>query len=387
VPGSSDDPQSEPVPAPRANPRLVRYRPGLGWLLAVVAVPVLLTVLLIAVRTGPIEEDLQTRSLAALDAQGITGVWVDFSGRDATVVVPAGVDPSVAREVVAGVDGVRTARTVGGAADPGDTARPTTSATSSVSEPAPPAVAPFSLARTDKSLSIRAVVPDQGTKDAIVAGAQAVLGEGMTLDEKITVDAAVAAPSPTAVSTLVRALSAASGEAAVTYDGFTVTLTGEVADRATKAAAARSAATAAPGAVVADQLRVPVSERPPTNGACQTFESRLTQLMARDRIGFLSGSSLMDHRSRLTVARVAALLDSCVSARIEAGGYTDNLGSPASSLPLSQRRADAVKAELVRLGVAGDRITARGYGEARPLASNATPAGRITNRRVEIKVV
>jgi OmpA-OmpF porin, OOP family len=95
----------------------------------------------------------------------------------------------------------------------------------------------------------------------------------------------------------------------------------------------------------------------------------------------------MDHRSRLTVARVAALLDSCVSARVEAGGYTDNLGSPASSVPLSQRRADAVKAELVRLGVAGDRITVRGYGEARPLASNATPAGRITNRRVEIKVV
>src|SRR3954454_23099323 len=150
--GSSVHPQSEPVPAPRANPRLVRYRPGLGWLLAVVAVPVLLTVLLIAVRTGPIEEDLQKRSLAALDAQGITGVWVDFSGRDATVVVPAGVDPGVARGGGAGVAAVRTARTVGGAAAPGNTARSTTSATPSVSEPASLAVAPFSLARAGKSL-------------------------------------------------------------------------------------------------------------------------------------------------------------------------------------------------------------------------------------------
>jgi OOP family OmpA-OmpF porin len=55
-------------------------------------------------------------------------------------------------------------------------------------------------------------------------------------------------------------------------------------------------------------------------------------------------------------------------------------------MPLSQQRADAVKATLVRLGVPAERITSRGYGETRPVAPNTTSAGRIANRRVEIRV-
>jgi OOP family OmpA-OmpF porin len=107
--------------------------------------------------------------------------------------------------------------------------------------------------------------------------------------------------------------------------------------------------------------------------------------MRQNKIGFLSGTSRMHQQSRTSVVRVATLLKSCDSARVEVGGHTDNLGDPATSQPLSQRRADTVKAELVRLGVSADRITARGYGQTRPLLPNTTPAGRIANRRVEIK--
>ncbi|GAA2720780.1 OmpA family protein [Actinocorallia aurantiaca] len=68
-------------------------------------------------------------------------------------------------------------------------------------------------------------------------------------------------------------------------------------------------------------------------------------------------------------------------------GFTDSLGAPAYNRVLSQRRADAVKAELVRLGVTG--VTAKGYGEARPVAPNEiggkdNPDGRAENRRVEL---
>jgi OmpA-OmpF porin, OOP family len=396
VPGSADDSQSDPLPAAKTaattSNGLVRRRPGVVWLLAALIVPLLLTAVVLALRTGPIEDDLQERSLAALEAQGITGARVDFSGRDATVVVPAGADADAAREVVARVDGVHTARTAsttrtaGSAQQDASTAQPTTSASTSISQPAP-AVAPFSLTRTDKSLSVHAAVPDQETKDAIIAAAQALLDDGATLDEKITVDPTVALPSPTALSGLLRALSTASGDAAVNYDGTTVTLTGEVADQATKAAAARSAATAVPGAVVANGFRIPVIDKPPVSEACKNLEASLVPLMTQHKIGFLSGTSLMNQRSRVTIVRVATLLNSCDSARVEVGGHTDNLGNPDASVPLSQRRADAVKSELIRLGVAGDRITARGYGESMPIASNATSAGRIANRRAEIKIL
>ena len=70
------------------------------------------------------------------------------------------------------------------------------------------------------------------------------------------------------------------------------------------------------------------------------------------------------------------------SALIE--GYTDNVGSDAFNFDLSQRRAEAVRDFLVKNGVGAERVTARGYGEASPIASNDSATGRQQNRRVEI---
>jgi len=69
---------------------------------------------------------------------------------------------------------------------------------------------------------------------------------------------------------------------------------------------------------------------------------------------------------------------------IRVAGYADSSGAEATNLELSQRRADAVRDFLVANGINPDRITARGYGEANPVGSNATAAGRNDNRRVEV---
>jgi outer membrane protein OmpA-like peptidoglycan-associated protein len=73
--------------------------------------------------------------------------------------------------------------------------------------------------------------------------------------------------------------------------------------------------------------------------------------------------------------------------RITVEGYTDSRASDDTSRVLSQKRADAVRSYLVTLGVPGDRIEARGFGSARPVASNDHEEGRAENRRVEIVVV
>jgi outer membrane protein OmpA-like peptidoglycan-associated protein len=65
-------------------------------------------------------------------------------------------------------------------------------------------------------------------------------------------------------------------------------------------------------------------------------------------------------------------------------GFTDNTGSEGLNQELSGRRADAVRAALVSLGVSGDRIATHGYGEAYPVAGNDSAGGRQMNRRVEI---
>jgi outer membrane protein OmpA-like peptidoglycan-associated protein/uncharacterized protein YidB (DUF937 family) len=72
---------------------------------------------------------------------------------------------------------------------------------------------------------------------------------------------------------------------------------------------------------------------------------------------------------------------------IEIGGHTDNVGNADSNMALSQRRADAVRNALVQDGVASSMLTAKGYGETRPIASNDTADGRYRNRRTEFTVV
>ncbi len=69
--------------------------------------------------------------------------------------------------------------------------------------------------------------------------------------------------------------------------------------------------------------------------------------------------------------------------KLEIGGHTDSDGDDASNLKLSQIRADAVKTQLTSMGIDASRLTAKGYGESKPLSDNATVEGKANNRRVE----
>jgi outer membrane protein OmpA-like peptidoglycan-associated protein/uncharacterized protein YidB (DUF937 family) len=71
---------------------------------------------------------------------------------------------------------------------------------------------------------------------------------------------------------------------------------------------------------------------------------------------------------------------------IEIDGYTDNSGSDEKNIPLSQRRADAVRKSLVDAGVAPAALVAKGFGSANPVASNDSVEGRFRNRRIEYRV-
>jgi outer membrane protein OmpA-like peptidoglycan-associated protein len=72
---------------------------------------------------------------------------------------------------------------------------------------------------------------------------------------------------------------------------------------------------------------------------------------------------------------------------VEVQGHTDNRGNPATNRTLSERRANAVRTYLTNHGIAAARLRARGFGPDAPLESNATPAGRTRNRRVEFHIV
>ena len=72
---------------------------------------------------------------------------------------------------------------------------------------------------------------------------------------------------------------------------------------------------------------------------------------------------------------------------VEIGGHTDKIGDNHSNQKLSEARANVVRTYLLEKGIAPGRITAVGYGETRPIASNDTPEGRQKNRRTEVKIL
>ncbi|MEJ6001187.1 OmpA family protein [Paucibacter soli] len=82
--------------------------------------------------------------------------------------------------------------------------------------------------------------------------------------------------------------------------------------------------------------------------------------------------------------QLAAFMKQYPQRRLMVEGHTDSVGSDSSNEGLSQRRAEAVRDVIVGQGVAADRLSVRGLGETRPVASNDNAAGRQMNRRVEI---
>jgi outer membrane protein OmpA-like peptidoglycan-associated protein len=73
------------------------------------------------------------------------------------------------------------------------------------------------------------------------------------------------------------------------------------------------------------------------------------------------------------------------NAKIVVEGHTDSNGSDKHNMDLSQRRAETVRDYLISKGIAADRLTAKGYGESKPIADNRTAEGRAENRRVDLQ--
>ena len=101
-------------------------------------------------------------------------------------------------------------------------------------------------------------------------------------------------------------------------------------------------------------------------------------------INFDTGKATIKPDSLATVEEVAKMLKSAPELKLEVGGHTDNVGKPDANQKLSEARAQSVMKALAERGVAAARLTAKGYGDSKPVADNRSEEGRAKNRRVEL---
>jgi outer membrane protein OmpA-like peptidoglycan-associated protein len=101
-------------------------------------------------------------------------------------------------------------------------------------------------------------------------------------------------------------------------------------------------------------------------------------------INFETGKSDIKPESQKIIDQVASMLVQNNGLKVSIEGHTDNVGTPASNQTLSTGRANAVVAALINKGIEKSRLTAKGWGQTKPVADNKTEDGKAKNRRVEI---
>ncbi|MFH1160929.1 MAG: OmpA family protein [bacterium] len=118
--------------------------------------------------------------------------------------------------------------------------------------------------------------------------------------------------------------------------------------------------------------------------ASEIFEKLNTDGYIALYINFETGKSDIKSESQIIIDQIAEMLKANPSLKISVEGHTDNVGTPATNKTLSGNRAKAVMNALIAQGIDKSRLSAKGWGQDKPISDNTTEEGKSENRRVEI---
>ena len=349
-----------------------------AWILAWVV----LAILTVAWGVPNEQNDLTNRADALLPGGGLDVV---FHGRDATI---AGTAEQAAIDAAAGtVESMRGVRHVDAsgarATEPqttATTAAPATTTTTSAPQTTTTSAAmpdpSFRAKVTDGAVELTGTLPDQETIDSIAAAATATYGAGNMVNQLQVGHVARTA----SLTSLAQIFDIANGldPWKFSLENEQVTFTAMGPDRET-VAAKRDAVDAyrRSAAFAGADITIEIDPR--------AVAASLTELLAGGA-NFETGSAVLSAEAKIKLDKVTGVMMENPSTVLTVEGHTDNQGDPASNQVLSEARARAVVDYLVAGGIPADRLTAVGYGEDRPIASNDTPQGRAENRRIEFVV-
>ncbi len=124
----------------------------------------------------------------------------------------------------------------------------------------------------------------------------------------------------------------------------------------------------------------------------KTIEVKLQRIEPGKKVGlgnifFEKNSEKLNPKSKPELERIVKLMQQSPKLRIKVTGHTDDVGTDAYNLRLSEQRAKSVIDYLISFGVNTERLTYKGLGESRPIASNDTEDGRKANRRIDLEII
>jgi outer membrane protein OmpA-like peptidoglycan-associated protein len=138
---------------------------------------------------------------------------------------------------------------------------------------------------------------------------------------------------------------------------------------------------AAAAKVVVPKKEVVVPKPEPPKPAA--LKAEVGKAIVLEGVVFQSGKAVISPESEQILSSALTTLTENPELAVEIRGFTDNVGNAKKNLQLSQSRAEAIKAWLVKKGISSNRITAKGYGDKNPIGDNKTADGRTKNRRIE----
>lgn len=242
-------------------------------------------------------------------------------------------------------------------------------------------LAPLSIQRNGNDFTLTGELPDLATKNSLLAELKGVLGSAVNLIDKLTISSGVRAPD---LSGIAPAFAAA---ADITNFGFnlvgdTLTLTGTASSVEVKAGVEAAARAAWPNVQIANNIDVKGAV---AAGSCGNLQADITSALGTP-ISYQHAESSLTSSAKKELTAIAKAIKACPDARVTVIGHTDNTGSDAVNVPLSDNRARSVADYLVSQGVPAGSVSSRGEGSSAPVASNDTADGRAQNRRTEITV-
>jgi OOP family OmpA-OmpF porin len=224
---------------------------------------------------------------------------------------------------------------------------------------------------------VTGTVADEASKAGLLARLREVYGAGRVVDQVAIGTVATPANWNEHLQRLIGPNLKLISRGQLKVDGSNVSLRGDVASEAQRQQIATDiAASLNPTYVVNNGLRVAATE-----------QGVLDAALANRIIEFESGKATLTDSGKTVLDQMVVALQRLRGVRVEVIGHTDNAGSRAGNLSLSQARAEAVKNYVAGRGINPESISVSGEGPDRPVADNRTADGRARNRRIEFKVI